>query len=250
MIHTFYGRQLNEIYYDLLTALAQAPNVSPRGLPTRELSPCLAELSDPTQNIITLPGFETNIDYAKKELKWYISGSNKLTGIHPYEKVLVKYSDDGVTLNSAYGYMIFGNHPQVKIDQFDWCARKLAEDTDTRQAVININLPAHKWAKTKDFPCTVFLQFLVRFHRLDLFTAMRSNDIFYGLRNDAYCFTELQKIMLSKLRDLGVRAELGRYFHYSTSIHVYEQKWRELHPKFLQLLKVGGNIFGGGLNNA
>jgi thymidylate synthase len=45
---------------------------------------------------------------------------------------------------------------------------------------------------------------------------LRSNDAYWGLPHDAFCFTMLQEMMA---RRLGV--EVGEYLHYAGSMHVY-----------------------------
>ena len=112
--------------------------------------------------------------------------------------------------------MIFGNHPDVRVNQWQWVIEKLKNDKDSRQAVINVNLPAHKERPTKDFPCTMFLQYLIRDNKLHAFTFMRSNDVARGFRYNIYCFTEFQKMIA---KELGVKP--GYYYHFVTSLHIY-----------------------------
>lgn len=77
--------------------------------------------------------------------------------------------------------------------------------------------------KTKDFPCTMYFQIFIRNNKLHWITNMRSQDIYYGMRNDIYCFTELQKLLTKEL-DL----ELGKYYHHCGSLHLYESQWNKM----------------------
>lgn len=45
---------------------------------------------------------------------------------------------------------------------------------------------------------------------------MRSNDAYFGLPHDVFCFTMLQEMMA---RRLGY--DVGEYYHYVGSMHVY-----------------------------
>ena len=218
-------KSLNDTYRELLILATTSGNeVSPRGMKTHELITAAIALN-PNDNIVTLKGFETNLEYAQAELAWYLSGTNKFKSLGKFAKVWEKYSEDGETVNSAYGYQMFGNHPAVGFDQMKWVEDELKRDSNSRRAVVNINLPPHKTEKL-DVPCTIALQYLLRNGKLIAITYMRSNDLYFGFRNDVYCFTEMQKIMAKKL---GVEA--GMYFHIVGSLHIYEpqmQKVKEL----------------------
>jgi len=213
----------DDVYKSLLIeAYTHGLKSSPRGQETRELIAKRIAL-DPNDNVITLPGFKTALKYAKKELEWYMSGSNKIADMGEFAHVWEKYSDDGLTANSAYGYQIFGNHPDVKINQWKWVINKLKEDHDSRQGIININLPSYKRTATADFPCTLALQYFIRDDKLHAITYIRSNDIYYGFRNDIYCFCEMQKIMAKEL-SVGI----GTYFHVAGSLHLYAPQFHKV----------------------
>jgi thymidylate synthase len=70
----------------------------------------------------------------------------------------------------------------------------------------------------KEIPCTTTLQFHLRERVLHLSVTMRSNDAYWGLPHDVFCFTMLQEMMA---RRLGV--ELGQYYQYVGSMHVYNK---------------------------
>jgi thymidylate synthase len=213
----------NDVYAKLLIkAYTTGLQSFPRGQETRELIAARVVL-DPKDNIITLPGFKTDLKYAKKELEWYYSGSNRIVDMGEYAKVWEKFSDDGVTVNSAYGYQIFGHHPDVRMDQWKWVVNKLKDDKDSRQCVININLPAHKEKPTKDMCCTLALQYFVRDSKLHSITYIRSNDIYFGFRNDIYCFCEFQKKMARELE-----LKVGSYVHVAGSLHLYQPQFKKV----------------------
>jgi len=68
----------------------------------------------------------------------------------------------------------------------------------------------------KDIPCTNTIQYLVREDRLHTVVSMRSNDAWLGLVHDVFAFTMLQEIVA---RALGI--EVGTYFHFVASLHLY-----------------------------
>lgn len=211
---------LNDLYKKTLENIwINGKESSPRSMKIKELMAHTLVLDNPKDNIITIPEFETNLNYAKEELEWYKSGRNDIKFSPLIKKVWEKYSDDKKTVNSAYGFYMFNN----KFKQWDWIKNKLKEDLDTRQAVININQFYHKNDLTKDFPCTIYCQVLVRDKKLNWITNMRSNDIYLGFRNDLYCFTELQQKLAKELN-----LELGSYYHFASSLHLYEQQFEKV----------------------
>jgi thymidylate synthase len=186
----------------------------------KEISPYIFKLDNIKDNIITLEGFETNLNYANSEFEWYMYGDSKINFSPLIQKIWSKYSDDGCNVNSNYGERIFGKHPILNLNQYQFVMKKLIEDKDTRQAVININSYFDKEKSTKDFPCTMDLQFIIINNKLNLITHMRSNDVYFGFRNDLYCFTELQKIFA-----INLEMEYGNYFHIVNSMHLYKEQY-------------------------
>jgi thymidylate synthase len=50
---------------------------------------------------------------------------------------------------------------------------------------------------------------------------MRSNDIVWGLPYDVFLFTMLQELLASELS-----VDIGSYFHYAASFHLYERHFK------------------------
>lgn len=174
-------------------------------------------IKDPRQGIVESSERNISVRYAMGELLWYLSGSNKLKGIQPYAKFWEGLTDDGQTLNSAYGYRIF---QQFGFDQWAHVKKLLTDDPFSRQAVIHIKDPSEK--PTKDVPCTVALQYQIRDSKLYATTFMRSNDIWLGFPYDVFSFTAFQVLMAM---ELGV--EVGEYTHIAGSLHLYESNYKE-----------------------
>lgn len=171
------------------------------------------EILDPTRGIVQSKIRNMPIRYALGELLWYLSGSNKLRDIRRYAPFWDNISDDGKTLNSAYGYRI---HEHMGFDQWEFVKDKLIANPYDRQAVIHIKDADDR--PSKDVPCTCLLQYHIRDNRLFATTYMRSNDIWLGFPYDVFAFTALQVKMAF---ELGVG--LGSYTHIAGSLHLYEK---------------------------
>ena len=179
------------------------------------LNTCIT-ITDPTRCILKSKSRKMPIRYAVGELLWYLSGSNKVSDIGLYSKVWNDLTDNGKSVNSAYGYRIFNKYG---FNQFDYVYRLLKEHPDSRQAVIHIKDPVDYIDKpTKDVPCTIALQYFIRDDKLHATTYMRSNDIWTGFPYDVFSFTAMQIILAFQL---GVG--IGDYTHISGSTHLYER---------------------------
>lgn len=177
-------------------------------------------IKDPTRNIVLSPDRMMPTRYAVGELLWYLSGSNDLKDISKYSKVWERMSDDGETLNSAYGYRIFTKYG---FNQLEYVEEALRRDAFSRQAVIHIkDAIDYREHPTKDVPCTLTLQFLVRNGKLNLTVHMRSNDLWTGFPYDVFSFTAFQIILAFRL---GL--DIGTYTHTAGSLHLYERNYIE-----------------------
>lgn len=199
-----------EFWYGVLSQMGLNDD-SRDGNVAGEIINAVTHITDPTRNFVTSPIRRLPIRYAVGELLWYLSGSNKVNDIANFSKVWEDLSDDGETANSAYGYRIW---QKFGFDQWDFVLNKLKADPMSRQAVIHIkdadNTP------TKDMPCTVALQFLLRDGKLNMLTNMRSNDLWTGFPYDVFAFTSMQILMAFQL---GVG--IGIYTHVAGSLHLY-----------------------------
>lgn len=170
-------------------------------------------IEDPTRGIILSDIRKMPMRYAVGELLWYLSGSNKLADIEAYSDFWKDITDDGQTLNSAYGHRIFH---KFGFDQWEYVKQKLMADEFSRQAVIHIKEANNEI--TKDTPCTIALQYQIREGDLYSTTYMRSNDLWRGFTYDVFAFTALQ---VKLAMELGVG--LGTYTHIAGSLHLYER---------------------------
>lgn len=147
------------------------------------------------------------------ELCWYLAGSDKLDFIEYYVPPYKNDAEDGI-LRGAYGPRLSNRHG---IDQLENVRQLLIKRPSSRRAVIQLFDAADIDKCQKDVPCTCTLQFLLRDESLHLICAMRSNDAYWGMPHDIFCFTMLQEIMARRLE-----VKIGAYKHFVGSLHIYE----------------------------
>lgn len=180
----------NESWVGLLTSLVGIGDAaSPRGQGTRELLgwTTVVDLARP---LVTVAARELGYRYLAAEAAWVLSGDNRVSTIAPYSKRISSFSDDGVTYFGAYG-------PRF-VDQVGHVVRALRDDPETRQAVMTFWRPNPP--RTRDVPCTVALQWLVRDRRLHCVVTMRSSDAWLGWPYDVHTFAALTARVLVGLR--------------------------------------------------
>ena len=205
---------IDNIYLTLIKDLVHAPSVGN----TRELNNVKLVLNNIDNNIVSIR--DMSYTYLFGELLWYFSGNRSLEFISKFSSFWNRVSDDGVTCNSAYGYLM---HHAFGFDQIEKVIELLTVDPSSRRAKINLNTPNKNIIDTHDEPCTMSLHFLIRNNKLHCTGIMRSNDIWFGLPYDIAFFTELQKYIAHRL---GI--EYGSYTHFVVSLHLYDRNYDDV----------------------
>jgi thymidylate synthase len=219
-----YAESIDEAWmnwYDRISRMAGKETAESRdGCVVGEIINATTVLLDPTQNILKNEIRKLPMKYAIGELLWYLSGNPGLEAIRNYTSAWDRMSDNGVTVNSNYGYLIqnaFG------FDQYEYVKELLLKDPNSRQAIIHIKTPIDtRMYPTKDLNCTIALQFFVRDGALHLTTFMRSNDLWMGFPNDIFQFTCIQ---IRMAMELGI--DIGYYTHIAGSLHLYERDYKK-----------------------
>jgi thymidylate synthase len=219
------AKSLNEAYNKLAFLLRDDSEYlsSPRGMKIKESLGVSFKITDPRQRWVYNPARKFKHRYAIAETVWYLLGDDSTQWISYYAPFWEGISDDGLTANSAYGARIFKPHGRIagnRFVQWEWVKAELKRDPDTRRAIIHIKSPIDSIDASKDVPCTLALQFMIRDNRLHMVVNMRSSDFILGIANDVPAFTFFQELMAL---ELGL--ELGDYIHVSNSLHVYERHW-------------------------
>ena len=187
---------------------------------TKELCNYMITIDDLSLDYISLISAKTNLTYLAAELLWYWSARNDLNFIGKFAKMWNKLSDDGITANSAYGYILQKKHG---FNQIEKIIELLKVDPYSRRAVMNINVPNENVIDTKDEPCTICLDYQIRNNKLHSTFIMRSSDVFFGLRSDIPYFITLQKYIASKLN-----IEVGKMTYIALSMHFYDRDFETI----------------------
>ena len=205
----FEGQNISDIYDTIIEDLLNAPEVGK----TQELTNVMIVMKKPSLDNLHFYSRKISLKYAIAELNWYWSGNNSCKVIGEHAKKWLEISDDGMTSNSAYGYIIF--HKYFK-NQLEECIDLLFKDKNTRRAVIHLSDPFLNKITTKDMQCTMSIQFLLRNDELDMTVYMRSNDVVYGLPYDFIFFESIHQYLAKRLN-----CKVGWYIHNATSLHLY-----------------------------
>lgn len=187
---------------------------SPRGLQTLETIHRTIQVNM-RRPVLMVEARKLSYTFMLAEAHWILSGSDKVSEIAPYNKNIIKFSDDGETFAGAYGPRI---HRQIGN-----VLRKLIDDRDTRQACINIwrdnPLPS------KDIPCTMSIVFQIRDQHLHCSVFMRSSDIWLGLPYDVFNFSMLSHWVCAIINERhigGLSVIPGILSLTAASSHIYE----------------------------
>ena len=168
--------------------------------------------------IVTIPERELGYKFMFAEAHWILSGDNRVSTIKPYSNVIKRFSDDGVFYFGAYG-------PKV-VDQLPYICKALNDDIDTRQACINIW--REKPPVSKDVPCTLSLQFLVRRGTLYVIANMRSNDVWLGWPYDNFNFSMIGLSVCLLMKEIhGKDLKLGMLTNNAGSRHLYKENFEK-----------------------
>lgn len=215
---------LDDAMNDVFSALRTVrETIKPRKGTAREIVGAGVEISDPRSRV-SRSQTRGRIFSALGELLWYLSGTDDLEMIRYYIPRYAESAHEG-RVEGAYGPRLFGAGARL-----DEVVHILSENRDSRRAVVQVFDHADLGNEV-DIPCTTSMQFLSRGGVLNLVVSMRSNDAFLGFPHDVFAFTMLQEMVACRL---GL--ELGHYYHFVGSMHIYEDDL----PKIERYLDVEG----------
>ena len=219
------SNRTTQIWRDRLSSLlVNGASQSPRGQSTREIIGCktVIDMKDP---VVLDATREISYQFMLAEAWYILSGRNDVASIAAYAPSIGRFSDDGETFAGAYG-------PPV-IDQMEYVIGSLCNDPSTRQSVLQI------WNRnpepSKDIPCTLGLQFLIRDNVLHCVATMRSSDVWIGFIYDIFVFSAISTyVAIEYRRRTGITLSLGDLHLTAGSQHLYErniEKAREVLKK-------------------
>ncbi len=206
---------LADAYTQIRELLLDAPIVETRGFRTKEISPLMVSIENPRARLAYHPNRHYNLAFNIAEVVTYITGINSVEALEFFNPRIKDYSDNGLWFYGAYG-------PRIQ-PYIDDVVSKLRSDDGSRQAVISIYNSKDMQVKTKDVPCTLAIQFMVRDKKLNGYVFMRSNDLFWGFQYDMFSFTVLHELISNLLN-----IPMGHYDHVANSMHVYDYHFEML----------------------
>ena len=207
------GEILDDILFDLYPALLNRPlQDSGRRGRTSELLGVTLVLKKPRARLSRSEN-RGKLFSALGEFLWYLSGSDSLDFIEKYIPLYANETTDGI-IYGAYGPRLL--RMRGNINQMENVSALLKSHPGTRRAVIQLFNAEDIASEYIEIPCTTTLQFLLRDNALHLSATLRSNDAYWGLPHDIFCFTMLQEMLARQLD-----ANLGYYYHYVGSMHIY-----------------------------
>lgn len=207
------GASANFVWTNLLRNLVtNGHSVTPRGKPTKELL-CVSSAVDMNRPVVTVKERKLGYRFLIGEALWILNGDSRVATIAPFSKAIASFSDNGMYFQGAYGPMV--------VQQLDYVVHSLCSDPDTRQAVMTIWRPNPR--VSKDIPCTISVQFLIRENKLFCLDTMRSSDTWLGWPYDIFNFSMLSAFICIALRKSGLPIEMGRILLTAGSQHLYDQ---------------------------
>lgn len=210
------GDSFNQIYFQMLSdAYYSNINLTPsRNGNVKDLGRSIYQIENDKFRLCFLKERRINPFFAFAEFSWIISGSNKLEDLQYFISSYNEFSDDGLTLNGAYGYRLkkyFNN------DQIEQAINLLRQDQNTRRVVLTMYSPEDLFKSSKDIPCNTTIYLKIRNNKLDITILNRSNDLYLGVPYNVFVFYLLQVYI-----SYYVGCEIGVQTHYTDSLHLYE----------------------------
>lgn len=173
-------------------------------------------------------------EYLEKELDFYASGSRQLEDAVKMSKFWSKCSDDGKTINSNYGFLLFHDENKHGFTQFEHAINCLRNNPDSKKAVMTLYSKEHAYI-SNDNPCTLIINLYIQGDALNMQVIMRSNDLWYGLPYDLPFFRVVHYTALAMLKRTYPNLELGYHIHQALNLHFYEwafDKFRDCEKRF------------------
>ena len=204
-----------------------------RNGPTLEaIGPVVTVYQRPWERVLLYPSRDANPFFHLVEAIWMMAGSNDLKQLTYFNSGMSKFSDDGETLNGAYGYRWFQHFDRLgaidrpEYDQVEKVIEVLQKDPESRRAVLQMwDARSDLDSSSKDIPCNTNIYFKIRNQKLQMTVCNRSNDMIWG----AYGANAVHMSVLQEYVAKALNVEMGEYYQFSDSFHVYlTPQWSEL----------------------
>jgi hypothetical protein len=177
-------------------------------------TPVTTVYKNPTERVLFEELRDANPFFHLFEAIWMLAGRNDVDFVAEFVPRMREYSDDGKTLNGAYGYR-WREH--FCADQIKLLVEEL-NNHQSRRAVLTM------WdgedlltTESKDIPCNTHIYFRIVNGKMDMTVCNRSNDIIWGL----YGANTVHLSILHEFIASAVGVPLGVYRHLSNNFHLY-----------------------------
>lgn len=181
--------------------------------------PCAITYNNPCERVLFYPQRDANPIFHFMESLWMLAGREDLEWIQRYNKRMGTYSDNGKTLQGAYGYR-WRNY--FYKDQLDIAVHRLMTYENDRRTVLAMWDPEGDLRESnecKDHPCNTHIYLSVRDNTLDMTVCNRSNDMIWGaLGANAVHMSILQEYIAAR-----IGAKVGIYTQFSNNLHAYTE---------------------------
>lgn len=167
-----------------------------------------------------------NDDYIKREIEWYNSLSRYVEDIPGNTPEIWKQvSSNTGMINSNYGWCIFSEENGF---QYINVLNEMVDNPYTRRAEMIYTRPT-MWSDYKqdgmsDFMCTDSHQYFIRDNKMHVHVRMRSNDAYFGYRNDWAWADYVLENLIEDYNQASVEdVQKGDIIWTVGSIHLYER---------------------------
>lgn len=189
---------------------------SRNGAVIRIEEPVIITVERPQERVLFFEGRDAAHIFHLMECLWICSGRRDVGFLKNFNRNIGQFSDNGELFNAAYGYRMryhFGRDQLLEVIQ------TLKEDSNSRQAVIQLWDSEDLRKKTLDKCCNTQLVFDIVRDRVNLTVFNRSNDFWWGnAGSNIVHFSFLLEVVA-----LAVGKPLGRLRTMINNLHIYDK---------------------------
>ena len=216
----------NEAFIVLIKTLIQKGKfIKIRNKTFLELNNVVFKLNDSRERQISIKEINFSEKSYLAEFLWYMMKTNKVEFILKYLKNWINFSNDGIYVNSNYGYLSRKQLPNI--------INRLKEDKFSRQCLVNMWNENTLVEKTKDVVCTPYYLFSIRDSELNITLNSRSRDLIQGeFSGDLINFCLLNELISNELN-----LEPGYYLNNVNNLHISEENFHLLNCENFEQFK-------------